>query len=161
LAEARDRARLLRQQLHDGINPIESKRAEERAREIAQIKVKTFQETALAFIATHEAKWKAGGGSHQQWMQSLTDFAFPTLGKLLVADVDAAAVMHCLEPIWRTKHETARRVRNRIEQVLDYAKAKGLRSGDNPASWNLLKHSLPQIKNKKHHESLPYAEAPA
>jgi integrase len=161
LAEAREKARLLRQQIYAGVDPIESKRADERARELAQIKAQTFEQTALAFITAHEAKWKQGGGSREQWMQSLTDYAFPKLGKLLVADIDTAAVTACLEPIWRSKHETARRVRNRIEQILDYAKAKGLRGGDNPAAWTLLEHVLPQIKNKKHLESMPYSEAPA
>jgi len=105
-------------------------------------------------IAAHEAKWREGSGSREQWLQSLHDYAFPKLGKLLVAEVDTAIIVACLEPIWRTKHETARRVRNRIEQILDYAKVKLLRSGDNPASWDLIKNVLP-------HESLPYSEVPA
>src|SRR6267378_4465636 len=89
-------------------------------------------------------------------------FADPTIGELAVGDVDTALVLRVLEPIWATKPETANRVRGRIEHILDYARVRGYRAGENPARWRghldkLLPSALNR-KNRKHHAALPYDE---
>ena len=142
----------------NGVDPLEAKRTAERALVLAAAKQRTFKETALAYIAAHEAGWK-GDKSRQQWTLSLEKHAFPKLGALMVNEIDTPAVIAAVEPIWKTVPETARRVRNRIELILDYASAKGLRTGDNPARWSgLLENLLPKINGKTHFAALPYRE---
>ena len=158
LAEARDKAHELRRQVLNGVDPLEAKRTTERALVLAEAKQRTFKETALAYIAAHEAGWK-GDKSRQQWTLSLEKHAFPKLGALMVNEIDTPTVIAVVEPIWKTVPETARRVRNRIELILDYASAKGLRTGDNPARWSgLLENLLPKINGKTHFAALPYRE---
>ncbi len=96
---------------------------------------------------------------------SLGKHAFPVLGDLPVADIDASLVHKALEPIWFTKTETATRLRGRIEAVLDWAKVRGYRTGENPAAWKgNLAHMLPapnKVKRVEHHPALPHAEISA
>jgi len=96
---------------------------------------------------------------------TLKSYAFPVSGKMNVADIDAPDVLRVLKPIWRTKSETASRVRQRIEKILVPAKAAKLRSGDNPAQWdNHLEHSLPKlsaVRKVRHMPAMPYAELPS
>src|SRR5205085_3631103 len=90
-------------------------------------------------------------------------YAFPKLGKLPVAAIDTPAILAVVKPLWASKYKTARNIRNAIEQILDSAKARGLRSGDNPARWTgLLEHLLPSrpATEKKHHAALPWREMP-
>ena len=91
-------------------------------------------------------------------------YAYPALGKLPVAAIDKALVLKAIEPIWYTKTETASRVRGRIEAVLDFAKTRGYRTGENPATWDgNLVHALPArntIAKVQHHAALPFAELP-
>jgi Phage integrase central domain/Arm DNA-binding domain len=159
LQEARDKVHDARRQVLAGIDPLEAKRDAERALILAEAKQKTFKETALAYIAAHEAGWK-GDWSRKQWTLSLEKYAYPKIGSLTVQQIDVPAVLSVVEPIWTKIPETARRVRNRIELVLDYATAKGLRVGDNPARWaGLLDNLLPKVNgNKGHYAALPYRE---
>ena len=83
-------------------------------------------------------KW-TNAEHRRQWAKTLADYAYPTLGDLPVADIDVAMVQKTLLPIWQRVPETASRVRGRIERVIAYATASGLRSGDNPAAWRNLK----------------------
>jgi integrase len=97
-------------------------------------------------------------------LSALRDHVFPRLGQLPVAEIDETAVLSTLKPLWHTKTSTAKRMRSRIEQVLDYATAAKYRSGDNPARWEILKHLLARpdrIKRTQHLPALPYAELPA
>src|SRR5262249_36150965 len=108
----------------------------------------------------HEAGWR-GDGSRVQWEQSLAKYAFPKIGNLNVADIDRACVLSVLEPMWTEVPETARRVRARIEAVLDFAAARGLRSAENPARWKLIKRLLPdqrRAQTVKHFAALPYRD---
>jgi integrase len=91
----------------------------------------------------------------------LRDYAYPTLGAVDVADIDTALVLKTLLPIWTVKHETASRVRGRIERVLAWAKTSGFRTGDNPASWDNFRDLLGGRQEQIHHAALPYAELPA
>ena len=111
-----------------------------------------------------EAGWK--NDKHvTQWRNTLATYAYPELGKRPVQTIDTGHVLKVLEPIWATKPETASRVRQRIEAVLDWASARGYRSGDNPARWRgHLDHLLPaqrKVATVKHHAALPYSEVAA
>ena len=134
LEEARERARKARQQLKDGIDPLEAKKAERQARALEAAKAITFKDAAQQYFDTHERKW--GNAKHRaQFISTLTQYAFPDLGRLPVAAIDTGLVLKVVEPIWQRKTETASRVRGRIESVLDWATVRGYRSGDNPARW--------------------------
>jgi len=161
LAEARERGHQARRQLLDGVDPLKEKRAAKRERLLAHAHAKTFKECALAYIAAHEAGWR-GDHSRRQWIASLERYVFPKIGNLPVADVDLACVLSVVEPIWTLVLETARRVRNRVELILDWATARGLRSGDNPARWRgLLENLLSEQRRAQavnHLAAVPYQQ---
>ena len=164
LAEARGKARDARRLLLDKVDPIEARRAQYRERLLETARGKPFRECAEAYIASHEAGWR-DPRSHRQWVRSLTSYVYPRFGDLPVAAIDTALVLAALEPIWRTKPETASRVRGRIESILDWARVRGYRTGENPARWRgHLDHLLParnRVRRVKHFAALPYAELPA
>lgn len=160
LQEARDKAFTLRRRLKlDGIDPIEERKAA-RARPV----VPTFAVFADEWITAHEPGWR--NAKHAaQWRSTLLTYAYPVIGDLPLDAITTDDVMKIVEPIWATKSETADRVRTRIAQILDAAKARQFRTGDNPAQWRgALKHLLPaqsKVKRVRHHGSLPFAEIPA
>lgn len=159
LAEARDAATTARKLVRQGINPIDQRRAQ-RAENAAQAGL-TFAQVADAYIKAHEPSWR-NAKHRQQWRNTLDTYADPVLGKLPVASVDVGAVMKVLEPLWREKTETASRLRGRIESVLDYATARGWRTGENPARWRgHLDNLLParsKVAKVEHHPALPWRE---
>ena len=167
LEEARERARKARQLLNDGIDPIEARQTE-RTRQateaaLAQAASITFEECAKQYYNYHSFKWTNAKHS-AEFISTLRRYAIPAFGKLPVAAINTALVLKALDPIWRTKTVTAGRVRGRIESVLDFAKTRGYRTGENPAAWqgNLV-HALPApglIAKVAHHAALPYAEVP-
>src|SRR5262245_10980205 len=163
LAEARNRAAGFRLQRHDGIDPIEKRRAEKLKARFDAAKAVTFNECAARYIASHKAGWR--NTKHAaQWAATLATYAEPVIGGLSVQAIDIALVLKVLEPIWTTKPETAGRVRGRIESVLDWAKVRGYRVGENPARWRgHLDKLLParsKVRRVEHHAALPYAELP-
>ncbi|MCK1417638.1 integrase arm-type DNA-binding domain-containing protein [Bradyrhizobium sp. CW4] len=167
LEEARERARKARQLIKDGIDPIDerkSKRLQQMTEDAAKAaKAKTFGQVATEYFEFHSPKWK--NQKHAaQFLSSLKTYAYPVIGKLPVAAVNKTLVLKVLQPIWKTKTETASRVRGRIEGVLDYARVNGWRDGDNPAAWlGNLEHALPApgtISKVKHHAALPWTELP-
>lgn len=162
LAEARRRAVEARELIANKIDPISAKRAARSARLAAQLAEITFRKAAYQFIKDKSPEWKSGGKSADQWTSSLEAYAFPVLGSLRVADIDRAHVLRVLEPIWTEKNETANRVRQRMESVLDWAKVRGFREGDNPARWKgYLDKVLPapgKVRDVQHHPALPYAQ---
>jgi integrase len=159
LAQARAKASEARRQLTEGVDPLaarEGRRNEERLRKAGTI---TFDECAKKYVAAHRASWR--NDKHAgQWQNTLDTYASPVIGALAVGDVDTALVLRVLEPIWAKKPETASRVRGRIEHILDYAKVRGYRAGENPARWRgHLDKLLPAALNRKqrrHHAALPY-----
>jgi integrase len=161
LAQARAKAAEARRQLTEGVDPLaarEGRRNEERVRKAGTI---TFDECAKKYIAAHRASWKNDKHA-EQWENTLDTYASPAIGVLAVGDVDTALVLRVLEPIWATKPETASRLRGRVEHILDYARVRGYRAGENPARWRghldkLLPSALNR-KNRKHHAALPYDE---
>jgi integrase len=163
LAEARNRAAAFRLQRHDGVDPIEKRRAERLEARLDAAKAMTFKESAAMYVASHRAGWR--NPKHAaQWQATLATYAEPVIGDLSVQRIDTALVLKVLEPIWRVKPETAGRVRGRIESILDWAKVRGYRTGENPARWRgHLDKLLPprsRVRRVEHHASLPYAELP-
>jgi integrase len=163
LVQARDTAADARKLVRDGKDPIEHRRQERTAAKVEASRAVTFKAYAEQFISGREAGWK-NPKHRQQWRNSLRDYALPHIGHLAVADVDTDAVLKVLRPIWTDKPETARRVRGRIETILDAAKVEKMRTGENPALWRgHLDHVLTRRRKSdvKHHPALPYAELPA
>jgi integrase len=140
------------------------KEAERLAQATARARATPFKDVALDYIAAHRAGWKNAKHA-QQWENTLATYAFKVIGELPTQEVGVEHVLTILKPIWTVKPETASRLRNRIELVLDAAKAKGLRDGENPARWrgHLDKLLPPRLKVRavKHHSAIPWTELPA
>ena len=152
LAMARERASEARRLIAEGEDPIAKKH---------QAKPQTFKDAALELIESKRPGWKSAKHA-AQWTSTLETYAFAKIGRLQVAKIQTADVIACLTPIWSDKPETANRVRQRIEAVIDYASALGIREGDNPARWRgHLDNLLPKptkVKAVKHHPAMPHAE---
>lgn len=165
LAQARQKATEAHLLALDGIDPIAERNARKAALAVEKAKALTFKECAEEYITMRQPGWKDGGKSSKQWRASFKTYVYPSIGTLPVAQVDKAMVLKVLKPIWTTKTETASRIRGRIENVLDWAKAFDMRQGDNPAAWEgHLEHLLPkksQVAPPKNFAALPYAELPA
>jgi len=164
LAEAREKAREARRALLNDIDPLEARRQRRaHARREAAARV-TFRQAADRMIGSHEAAWR-NWKHRQQWRSTLATYCYPIFGEQPVAAIDTALVLKALEPIWTAKPETAGRVRGRIEAVLDWAKARGYRAGENPACWrghlDKLLPSRGKVRRIKHHPAIPYTELPA
>lgn len=165
LAEAREKARDIRRMLREGRDPLaEREAAKAAAKAAAQDQAArgvTFREAAALYVAAQEAGWR-NPKHRQQWTNTLRDYAYPHMGDVPVAEVDTPHVMAVLEPIWCTKPETASRVRGRIESALDYAAARGWRTGENPARWRgHVANMLPKpgrVARVQHHAALPWRE---
>jgi integrase len=161
LEEARERARMQRQLLKDGIDPLAERKATRAEQALEAAKAVTFENAARQYHAQHESKWR--NSKHRaQFISTLETYAFPHIGRLAVAAIDTGLVLKVVEPRWREKTETASRVRGRIEAVLDWATVRGYRTGDNPARWKgHLSEVLParcQIARVVHHKALPYTD---
>jgi integrase len=161
LASARELAAGARKLLQQGVDPIAERDGRRDALAVQTSKAMTFKECAIGYIKAHQHEWKSKKHAGQ-WPATLEQYVFPVIGSLPVGAIDTAQVVKVLEPIWRDKGETARRVRSRIEMVLDRAAALDLRSGDNPARLTgKLKHLLgAQVRIVKHHRALPYRDMP-
>jgi integrase len=164
LAKAREFAGECRRIRLQGIDPIDHRNGVRAAARLDAAKAITFDECRGAYIAAHKAGWR--NAKHRaQWANTLATYVSPVFGKLPVQTVDVALVMKVLEPIWSTKPETASRLRGRIERILDWAKARGFRSAENPARWRgHLDHLLParsKVRKVKHHAALPFSEIAA
>ena len=152
LAEARKRAAEHRGVARDGGDPIALRREYSRT-------VPTFKEAAEAVHAAHSESWN-NAKHHDQWINTLTTYVFPELASKRVNLINSADVLRVLTPIWLATPETARRVRQRIGTVLDWAKAAGHRSGDNPVQ-GIAKGLPKQTERRGHFAALPYADVPA
>jgi integrase len=164
LARARELAAEAGRQRLEGHDPIKAREAQRAAARRAEAGTATFRHCAEQFIASREPGWR--NPKHAKlWRSTLYTYAYPILGELSVAAVDTTLIMRVLEPIWSNKPQTASRVRNRMEVVLDWAKVRGFRDGENAARWRgHLDHLLPatsKVRRVRHHPALPYAEIPA
>ena len=134
LAMAREKARAARSEVEAGVDPIAARIEVASKLKAANLNVVTFESAAKAYIDAHGDTWK--NPKHRaQWSSTLETYAFPVIGSLQTAHVTQTHVLAVLEPIWKTKNETAARLRGRIEAVLDWATVRGYREGENPARW--------------------------
>src|SRR5262245_24394913 len=163
LQEARQKAWEAQRQRLNGVDPLLAKREACAARKPLTA-TKTFAEAAQAYLKAHEAGWR-GDGSRKQWQESLDNYVFPSLGRKPVNAISTAGVLATLSPIWQRIPETARRVRNRVELIIDFATAHEWRTGDNPARWRgLMENLLPdqrKANGKKHLPAMAWKELPA
>ncbi|MBV8548288.1 MAG: integrase arm-type DNA-binding domain-containing protein [Alphaproteobacteria bacterium] len=159
VARAKEIAAEKRQQIRNGIDPVAAREAAQMALKADQASFITFREAAKQYIAAHEAGWK--NLKHAaQWRTTLEAYAYPEIGDLHVRDVALPHVQKIIEPIWHKKTETANRLRGRIEKVLDWATARGFRSGQNPARWrsnlDMLLPAKGKIAKVQHHAALEW-----
>ncbi len=134
LAMAREKARTARSEVEAGVDPIAARSEVLKKLKEENLNAVTFESAAKAYIEAHGDTWK--NPKHRaQWSATLATYAFPVIGSLQTAHVTQAHVLAVLEPIWKTKNETAARLRGRIEAVLDWATVRGYREGENPARW--------------------------
>jgi len=152
LAEAREKALVYRKLAREGGDPLAE-------RQKVEIVIPTFAEAAEAVHAEHKASWKNEKHSGQ-WISTLTTYALPLIGEKKIDQINTPDILKVLSPIWLTKPETARRVRQRLGTVFDWAKAAGHRTGENPIE-GVAKGLPKQPEKKNHHEALPYADVPA
>jgi len=159
LAEARDLALAARKLVQARIDPIVARDAAVTQARLEAAKAITFKQAATQYIESHAPGWR--NKKHAlQWTATLTTYAYPKIGDLPIQAIDVGSIMKVLEPIWAKKTETANRVRGRIEAILDWAKARGFRDGDNPARWRgHLDNLLPRrtkVQKVVHRPALPY-----
>lgn len=167
LAQARDKAREMKEKIAQGIDPVEERLSIKRALTAAQVKADikgmTFEQAAHQCHAKKKSEFKNPKHA-DQWINTLTTYAFPIIGKLPVELIEISHIHKLLAPIWEVKSETANRVRGRIESVLDWATVQKIRTGENPARWSgNLSHLLPKlakVQNKQHQPTLHWKEAP-
>lgn len=167
LSEARKRAAELREQLHHpngAVDPLVARQEAKLAQRIGKQRSKTFEACATAYIEAHQNEWKNSKHA-QQWTNTLAQYAYPVFGNFPVGEIDEALILNALTPIWNTKTETAKRLRGRIESVLDWATFNKFREGENPARWKgHLEHSLAKpskVSKVKHHAAMSYQALPA
>ena len=149
--QARDRALEYRRMAKQGLNP----------RFNAPRDIPTFEELAKQVHIDRMPTWK--NAKHgQQWINTLRDYAFPNIGRMPVDSIGQPEVLMCLSPIWTQKHETARRLSQRIKAVLDVAKSRGFREGENPVTAVNEAGVLPKVKAKpKHHKAMYWRDIPS
>jgi integrase len=161
LSDARRKAREHARSVGNSVDPLEAKCGEKQALALDEARRVTFREAADRYVGAHRDTWRSDK-HRRQWDATLGTYVFPVFGKLPVHTIDTGLVLKVLEPIWSAKPETANRVRGRIETVLDWAKARGYREGENPARWRgHLANLLPKktrVRGVKHHPALPYNE---
>lgn len=164
LAQAREKAREMREKIRQGIDPVEERKQARAALLAAQTRSITFEQAARRCHAAKESEFR-NAKHRKDWISALERHAFPAIGKMPVTDVDLPHVLKVLEPIWHDRTETATRVRQRLEAVLSWAKVSGHRAGDNPAKWaENLDQVLPapnKIRKTRHFRALPWQEVPA
>lgn len=161
LKDAHTRAQAERDKIKSGVDPVIERQAAGSALRAAQASEITFSDAAKQFISSRAHGWKNAKHA-DQWRNTIAQYAEPVLGKMLVRHISREHVLQVLDPIWTTKTETASRVRGRIENILDWARVKGYRSGENPALWRgNLDHLLAKpstITVVRHHPALPYQQ---
>ena len=164
LAAARNIALECRRQVLSGLDPLEERARVKRVRQLEQARSITFREAAEQCIASKKPEWKNAKHA-QQWTNTLTTYAYPVFGTLSVSDLDTDLVLKAIEPIWLSKAETASRVRQRIETVWDWARARKYVEGENPARLrghlDKILAKTAKVKQVKHHAAVPYKEIAA
>jgi integrase len=164
LAQAREKARQARESVDQGQDPVLERQRAQSTLRAAQASVITFQSASLSYIEAKSGEW-SHPKHRAQWLATLTTYAFPIMGSMHIADVSQVHVLQVLQPIWATKTETATRLRGRIENVIDWATARGYRTGENPARWrghlDKLLAKPDKIATVVHHKAIPVDDAHA
>ena len=161
LAQARDLAIECRRQLLIGKDPLKERRKTISLILSQQARMITFKDAAEKCIASKRPEWK--NVKHgQQWTNTLATYAYPVFGELLISELDTDLILKAIEPIWIQKAETASRVRQRIETVWDWSKARKYVEGDNPARMrghlDKILAKTAKVKRVKHHGAVPYKQ---
>jgi integrase len=164
LAQAREAARTTREKIRGGVDPVEEARSARSKLVASRAAAITFEQASAQYIKAHKQSWR-NDKHRQQWENTLAAYAEPVIGNILVSHLTMTHVLNVLEPIWFKKTETASRLRGRIEAILDWAKGRGYRSGDNPAAWKgNLQTQLPKaerVAKQENQPALPIDLAPA
>jgi len=165
LGDARRKAEQNRNLIHGkSVDPLEQRREQREAARAKEDQDKTFRYCAEQYVETHKAGWRNAKHA-EQWSNTLAMYALPIIGDVPVSKIDTPLVLRVLEPIWNEIPETASRLRGRMENILDWAKSRGYRTGENPARWKgNIKHLLParaKVARVEHHPALPYRDMPA
>lgn len=151
LNQARERALEYRRMAKTGLNP----------RFNAHREIPTFEEISRQVHIDRMPTWK-NQKQGQQWLNTLRDYAFPKIGRMPIDSIGQPEILMCLSPIWTDKHETARRLSQRIKTVLDVAKSNGFRSGENPVTAIRDAKVLPTVKAQaQRHDAMPWRDVPA
>jgi len=153
LADAREEARELKAQIRTGLDPM-LERQKLRAQERAAL---TFTGAMDAYVADGGIDHYSTDKSRNLWISSMGTHVLPHIGDMRVGDIETPDVLGALEPIWISKHDTAARLRGRIEDVLDWATHRGHREGENPAKWTGSLKFILKSKNKSVPKSVSYA----
>ena len=161
LAEARERARAYRQLLAENIDPVDFRRAQRAKHAAESAHTITFEKAVEKYIDAH-GDGRRNPKHRRQWEQTLATYCGPVFGTMPVHLIDTAHVLRVLEPEWKTKTETLKRLRGRVEQVLDWCRVRGFRSGENPARWrghlDKLLAAPSKVQKRTHLKAMPYAE---
>lgn len=163
LAKARELASNARTLKALGTDPIGQRDASRATARLEVVRTITFKQCAETYVKAHRVGWRNAAHA-SQWENTLRAYAYPHIGALSVQAIDTSLVMGVLEPIWTAKPETASRLRGRIETILNWAKVRGYRDGENPARWKgHLDHLLPaknKVRRVQHHAAMPYGQLP-
>jgi integrase len=173
LARARDLAAEARRQRLEGRDPMAVRTAAQASERFAAAQGTTFKTCAEQFLASHEPGWRSAK-HREQWHSTLKNYIFPLIGEEPISAIDTERVLRVLQQpiehagkkneLWNAMPETGSRIRGRIEAVLSYAKAKGMRAGENPAQWrghmDQLLPARKKVRRIEHYPALPYAEVP-
>ena len=167
LAEARERAKKFRQLVDDGIDPIDQRDQEKASRQAQRLEAErkrpSFEECAKEYHEANKDDWKNAKHA-DQWINTLTTYAFPKFGKQPIENLKREQIREVLEPIWKTKAETASRVLQRIRTVVNYAAARDYCAGLDSEQWDQLKKALPKntkAREVEHHASCPHDQVGA
>ncbi len=159
LSRAREKAREAREMIEQGLDPIEER--EQKRRTLGKKRNISFKEATRRCFEKKSTEFRSRKHA-QNWISSVENYAFPVIGKMSVSDIDLSDILAVLEPIWTEKTETATRLRQRLEYILNWATVSGYREGDNPARWSgHLDAILPKpakLKKIKHYKALPWRQ---
>ena len=159
LAQATEKARQIKAEIDKGSDPIQAKKANKSKLISERAKSKTFEECARLFL---DSRTFQSEKHSKQWESTLRTYAYPHIGKLLVSEIGIENIKAVLDPIWKSKTETASRLQGRIKSIIDYAIVSGYREKSNPALWDGFLDSIYQspkkIKVVKHMDSMPYSK---
>jgi integrase len=164
LGAAREAASEARKLISAGTDPIEAHRSRRLQKKLDAVRGIGWDDALTQFLDSHESGWK-NKKHRQQWRNTLDAYAKTVLSAVPIASVGISEITKILDPIWTSKPETASRVRGRIERILDWAKVRGYRDGENPARWrghlDKIYPARSKVQKVKHHAAAPIDELPA